>query len=333
MYATHPTLVDNESQVFYDLGFDVYTAAWATNTRSNWHSSNIFLNPLHFYQGKCDFLSQDSIDILSKIEVSMCGTHTNNDVSKVICEEFDVLYVSQITPWLMNYAPQFLALGKPVIFRTFCYPLQAWGSPANYMDLYGYSNFYILPTHMREIVYGTFGSFPRVRYIMASVCKSLVNKCQSSNHDKFALTVVQFDEAAENSVKLLISSAIRLEMINRRVKFVPIDRYWYLYNACYMYIDLIDYLLRYSTFEALLYDKPIIVVKDGDMHKFMHDTGFVSSVECFYGGLSDVAKIKFYVDNSNALDELFACEKHWFDSRINEMKASWMALFSELGMI
>jgi len=68
MYATQTKLVEEESFLFYKLGFDVYTAAWATNQTTHFLGYREF-HPKHFYQGSCDFLSDSDKKILSKIDV------------------------------------------------------------------------------------------------------------------------------------------------------------------------------------------------------------------------------------------------------------------------
>jgi len=330
MYSTHPTLVDHESQLFYNLGHEVYTAAWATKTRSNWLSSDIYLNPLHFYKGGDELLTPTAVRNLSKIDIGMTDSKFDNKVAKTLLDNFDILYVSQITPWLMNYAPTFLKANKPVLFRTFCYPLQAWGQPNDYQNLYKYKNFYIVPTHYKEVDYGTFGGYERIRLVSPTLCEDLVIKNPTVKNEKFILSVLQCSKGAEDRAISFYKNVINLRLINRQLRFVDQQEYNYLYNNCYLYLDFVTDLLRYSVFEALLRSKPILVMKDGDMHKFMVHTGFSSSIECFHRGFDDAQKVKFFLDNPGALSELLLCEKNWLKEHMKKNIQDWKNLFEEI---
>jgi len=329
MYATHPTLVDHESLTFYKRGFDVYTAAWATNTRSMYKDAlQIELNPKHPYQGYCDFLSDDEISVLSKIDVNMVNSKWLPDVQKVLSSKFDVLYVSQITPWLMLYSEEFLKQGKPVIFRTFGYPLKAWGEPNNWQKFLKYPTFYIVPTDPKEVEIGVFGN-NKVYQILTSMYRELVNVDKRYYEDKFALSINQITDQAEDTIREQLGKVIKWVIVDRNRDFITRYELDKLFDCCYFFLDTTENLLRYSTFEAIFHNKPLIVYRGGDMDKFMVKTGFSSGINLTYAGYTDYDRLKFYVNSPGAMNQLFAAEKHWVDGLITETEERWDKFFEE----
>jgi hypothetical protein len=325
LYATHPTLVDQESFTFYKRGFDVYTAAWATNTRSQWDAGiKIEFLPNHPYQGKCDFLDDDTLRILSKINVNMSGAIFYPDIQKALVDNFDMLYVSQITPWLMLYSEEFLKRGKHVIFRTFGYPLTAWGAPSNFTSFYKYPTFHIVPTDPAEVTLGTFKDCRSVHQIMASINPELINTMTKlEQYDKFAMTILQLPIHAENSIKELVGRAIPWVCVNRGHTFVrqcDLDK---IFNSCEFYLDPTYGLLRYTVFEAIMHNKMVLVIRNMDMHKFMNKTGFSSGLEFFFNGWDDTSKIKFFADNHGMVEQLSQEQSLWFNSLRIEAEHKW----------
>jgi len=329
MYATHPTLVDHESLTFHKRGFEVYTAAWATNTRSMYiDSSNITLNPKHPYKGFCDFLTDDEISILSNIDVNMRNPQYSPDIQKLLLDKFDVLYVSQITPWLMLYSEEFLKQGKPVIFRTLGFPFNAWGAPCNWEIFWKYPTFYPLATNPAEIELKLFGNH-EVPQILTSMHRELVNVEDRHYDGKFALSVNQITDQAEVIIRNQLEQVIQWVLVDRNRSFVSQYDLEKLFNCCYLFLDTTEHLLRYSTFEAIFHNKPLIVYDGGDMHKFMVKTGFSSGIGYTYSGYNDYDRLKFYADNQGAMEQLFAAEKHWVDGLLTEAEEKWDKFFEE----
>ena len=329
MYATHPTLIDHESFTFYKRGFEVYTAAWATNTRSMYtDASQISFNPKHPYDGTCDFLSDEEISILSTIDVNMVNAKYIPEVQKLLVEKFDVLYVSQITPWLMLYAEEFLKRGKPVIFRTFGYPLKAWGTPNDWERFCGYPTFYLVPTDPKEVEIGTFKDY-KTYQILTSMHREFVNVEERHYNEKFALSINQITDQAEITIRRQLEEVIKWVLVDRNRNFViryDLDK---LFDCCYFFLDTTENLLRYSTFEAIFHNKPLIVYRGGDMDKFMVKTGFSSGINHTFTGYTDYANFKFYVNNPGAMEQLFAAEKHWVDNLLIEAEEKWDKFFEE----
>lgn len=327
MYATHPTLVDHESFTFYKRGFDVYTAAWATNTRSMYKSdTQIVLNHRHPYKGYCDFLSDDEISILSRIDVNMVDAKYIPEVQEVLLSKFDVLYVSQITPWLMLYSEEFLKQGKPVIFRTFGFPFSSWGKPCDWEKFWVYPTFYPLPTNPAEIEHHMFGDH-EVPQILTSMHRELVNVDDIHHKDKFALSVNQITDQAEVTIKSQLEQVVKWVLVDRSRGFVTQYDLDKLFNCCYFFLDTTENLIRYSTFEAIFHNKPFIVYRGGDMHKFMIKTGFSSGIDYTYSDYSDYDRFKFYVDNPGAMAQLFEVEKDWVDGLLAEAEEKWDKFF------
>jgi len=330
MYATHPTLVDHESLTFYNRGFEVYTAAWATNTRSMYKpESQIELNPKHPYQGKCDFLSDDEISVLSKIDVNMSNPKYSPDVQKLLLDKFDVLYVSQITPWLMLYSEKFLKQGKPVIFRTFGFGLTAWGEPNDWERFWKYPTFYPIPTDPAEVELGYVFKEHKVPQILTSMHRELINVEKRYYRGKFALSIGQIPLKSEISIKEQLEQVITWVLVDRNRNFImryDLDK---LFNCCYFFLDITTELLRYSTFEAIFHNKPLVVYRGGHMNKFMVKTGFSSGIDCTYSGYADYDRLRFYVDNPGAMEQLFAAEKHWVDKLLVEAEEKWDRFFEE----
>jgi len=329
MYATHPTLVDHESLTFYKRGFEVYTAAWATNTRSMYKSDKqIVLNPRHPYKGSCDFLSDDEISILSRIDVNMVNAQYIPEVQEVLLNKFDVLYVSQITPWLMLYSEEFLKRGKPVIFRTLGFSFKSWGKPCDWERFWVYPTFYPLATNPAEIEHRMFGDH-EVPQILTSMHRELANVEDRHYKDKFALSVNQITDKTEATIRDQLGKVIKWVIVDRNRKFVTQYELDKLFNCCYLFLDTTENLLRYSTFEAIFHNKPLIVYRGGDMHKFMTKTGFISGIDQTYSGYDDYDRLKFYVDSPGAMKQLLSAEGSWVDGLLSEAEEKWDKFFEE----
>lgn len=332
MYATHPTLVDQESFTFIKRGFDVYTAAWATKTRSQWKSEEIQFLPNHPYQGKCSFLDGATQEVLAKIDINMEHAKFYPDVQQALIENFDILYVSQITPWLLLYAREFLRRGKVVIFRTFGYPLHAWGLPHDFVSLWRYPTFYVLPTDPAEVELGVFGDNENVCQIMASIHPELIDidSMVAAERGKFALTVLQIDGTGEDAVREQVERSLPWVCANRTKRFVPQLELDGLFNSCEFYLDPTYDLLRYSVFESIMHHKPTLVIRDKDMHKFMDKTGFSSEFETFFTGWDDVDRIKFFADNRGAVEQLLHDQLQWFNGLVAEAEGKWDRFLGEV---
>ncbi len=330
MYATHPTLVDQESYTFIKRGIDVYTAAWATKTRSNMDSRYIELNPAHPYQGKCSFLNEAQINVISKIGVGMSGTMPLQDVSNELVNNFDALYVSQVTPWLMNYARPFLARKKPVLFRTFGYPLGAWGEPSDYKTFYGSPTFYVVPTDPAEVEIGIFKGFPRVRQIMATIYRELIDsESKYENHAPYALTILQGSVAGEQ-LYIKQCKAIPLHIVNRGVRLTTNNELNKIFNSCTFYLESAIGLLRYAFFEAILHHKAALVLSNSDTYKFMVKTGFACNYDPRYKNFDDQTAIGFYTNHPEAVSQLLKDEETWLNRLMADAEMKWDALIGEL---
>ena len=341
MYATHATLVDHESYTFMKRGFDVYTAAWATNTRSR-HSSTrpVELNPLHPYRGKCDFLSEAVIEVLSKIDVSNGSVIHVPEVGKALVDNFDILYVFQVTPWLLVYAEEFLKQGKKVIFRTSGIPLWSWGKPANYESLMIYPNFYLLASNPFELTIGAFKGM-QVPLIRMSLHPELIDTTVKLDftlptvwakpNEKFVLAVGE--TSLKGDIKLthiMQNIGIDYKMINRGINYFSPSDCDKLFNTCYLFFDMNTALLRYSPFEAILHNKAVLVIENGDMHKYMTmGKGVNVGFEYWHRGYEDTNKIKFYVDNSVALDRVYQAQRLWLDGLLIEASDKWDKFIEE----
>ena len=331
MYATHPALVDQESLIFYKHDFDVYTAAWATNTRSLVPDDCIAFNSKHFYQGKCEFLSANDIAVLSKIDIGSRGIVVDPNIQKVLLDNFDVLYVSQVTPWLMAYAEEFLKLGRPVIFRTFGYSLGSWGQPSDYQRLYKYPTFYIVPTDPKEVELDTFKGYPTYQ-IMAAINKELINLDNTTDdYGKFMLVVFRDSDLVRNSrVKSSIEDIMKLVLVDKSANFITSDELDTLFNSCYLFMDVSSKLLRYSSLEAIMHNKPIIVYSRSDMLQYMIKTGFKSEVKCDFDGYGDLDTLRWCADNPVSMKQLATDEKMWLDRLIVDADNKWDTLIGEM---
>lgn len=331
MYATHPTIVDHETFTFQKRGIDVYTAAWATNTRSMWKAENIHFLSSHPYQGKCDFLSDETIETLSKIDVKMMGAKFIPEVQTALLDNFDILYVSQITPWVMLYSEEFLKQGRHVIFRTFGYPLRAWGTPNDISPLCKYSTFHILPTDPAEIEVGVYSGLKNVHQIMASIHSELLDiTIKLDNCDKFTLTVIQIPLTAEITIRQSIEKSLPWVCVNRDKSFVPQYELERLFNSCEFYLDPTYNLLRYSVFEAIMHNRPVLVIRDKDMHKFMKKTGFSCGLETTFNGWDDIDRVGFYAKNHGAVEQLFQAQTIWFNRLLKEAEVKWDNFIEEI---
>lgn len=346
MYATHPTLVDHESLVFMKRGFNVYTAAWATNTRSDRSNNEIYFNDRHPYKGKCDFLSDDDISVLSHIDVvshlegTNCrGVIVHSDVRKVLLDKFDILYVSQITPWLMGYARNFLESGKSVIFRTLGYPLHVWGTDCDYQSLFKYKKFFVVPTDAFEVKTLNIPNqfIGNVYPIMAALDESLID-CESKleSDEKFLLVVNRGTGLVGSKIKEEIDKIIRIEVVDKVASGNYIDDKTLnkLFNSCYIFLDVTSDLLRYSMFEAILHRKPVLVYSKGYPRKYMKHNGMSSSVEYWFEGFADFLpdweKYVFYRDNPDVVNKLYLDERRWLDNMITINNKRWDILIERL---
>jgi hypothetical protein len=79
-----------------------------------------------------------------------------------------------------------------------------------------------------------------------------------------------------------------------------------------------------------MHNKPLLVLKHGDMYKFMFDTKLCCPVDCYHDGLGIAYRIKMFMDRPELLEQLAKCEREWFDKRIAEMKFGWKKLFEEI---
>jgi len=331
MYATHTTLIDNESYTFMKRGFDVYTAAWATNSRSRGESPILATNPLHPYKGKCDFLTDEDISVLSKIDIRRGNqVEYNNDVLELLLDKFDVLYVFQVTPWLMLYAKQFLEAGKKVIFRTSGQSLNAWGEPKNYRSLMIYRDFYLLASNPAELTIGAFKDIKkRVITIMISIHPELIDSTSKlENCGKYMFSVGPAPISTEDRVKKLLEPVIEWRLMNRNRGFTSVDEANKLYNSCYFYFDMTTNLFQYSAFEAILHGKAILALKNGAIYKFMKP-GVKVGLEYWHNGYEDTKKIKFYLDNPKALARVYQAQRLWLDNLIIDANNKWDKFIEE----
>ncbi len=327
MYATHATLVNQESYTFIKRGFDVYTAAWATNTRSTYESTDqIVFDTRHPYKGTCDFLTDDEVAVLSKIDVNMVNAKFYPDVQELLLEKFDVLYVFQITPWLLLYAEEFLKQGKPVIFRTSGHPLTSWGTPHDISGLREYTQFNMLPTDVAEVVDGE-----DVYYIMASLHPELFD-CDSRLDDsgKYMLSVGAASKDAELNIKEKMKPLVDWVLINKNRGFVSTSEVDKLFNSCYMFFDMTDSLQRYSVFEAILHGKAVLPLEDKSIHGFMSQPpGVEVDLEYWHNGFDDVEKLKFYLDNPGAVERVYQAQRLWLNRLLSKSEIAWDKFIGE----
>lgn len=333
MYATHQTLVDHESFTFIKRGFDVYTAAWATNTRSQ-HLFNkpIEFNPLHPYQGKCDFLNDDVIKVLSKIQVDRNQVQYIPEVGKALLDNFDILYVFQVTPWLMAYAEVFLRGGKTVIFRTSGHPLWSWGSPCNYESLLIYPKFHIVASNPNELTIGSFKNMS-VPLIMVSIHPELIDTTLMLDYNvittwekpskKFVLAVGQGRLSDEGWIKCRMNEiGIDVIMINRSTFYYSINDVTRLFNSCYFFYSMEPRLLRYSDFEAILHNKATFVLNNGDIYEYMKN-GVHTNLEYWHNGYNDYDKFRFYINSPNVVQQVANAQKLWLLDKITQSGKQW----------
>jgi len=228
----------------------------------------------------------------------------------------------------MLYSEEFLKQGKPVIFRTLGFPFSSWGKPCDWERFWAYPTFYPLPTNPAEIEHRMFGDH-EVPQILTSMHRELANVEDRHYKDKFALSVNQITDKAEAVIRDQLGKVIKWVIVDRNRKFVTQYELDKLFNCCYLFLDTTENLLRYSTFEAIFHNKPLIVYRGGDMHKFMTKTGFISGIDQTYSSYDDYDRLKFYVDSPGAMRQLLSAEGSWVDGLLSEAEEKWDKFFEE----
>ena len=328
MYATQTTLVEQESYTFHKLGFDVYTAAWATNQTTHLNRYREY-NPKHFYQGKCDFLTDEETGTLSKIDVDWSKLPHRQvdyyeDVQTLLLDKFDVLYVTAPTPWLV-YAKKFLEAGKIVIFRPFGYHPNTWGV-VDLGPLFAYDKFFVCTCTPVDQIY-----YPR------SYCITTM-----MNDELF----LEVGEPCTGSGAFTVSAGIDHHVfgnINEQLAIHGIPwatrQYYYkgpwlnqagmdaLYSNSLIFLDL-NHIFKYPLLEAIAHGKVVVansVIKSGPLYKYLAGSGLVCNDFWFddenYKDVGDVVA-KLYKDDELKL-QVFEKQNDWLNNIMTVGISTW----------
>jgi len=326
MYATQSKIVEEESFLFHKLGFDVYTAAWATNHTTHFFAYKEF-NPNHFYQGKCDFLSDDEVATLSKIdtkwgEFPTIPTKHIPEVRDVLLDKFDILYVTAPTPWLV-YAEDFLKAGKIVVFRPFGYAPYSWGRSIDLDVLFAYDNFRVVTCTPYDV-----GHYQQARTAITMVNSELFLSTNTPQSDYVF------------SVFPLANADIRDQLKN---KFAAIGIPWKLHEYHYgwksilefntmfddsvMYLDL-NSMVRYPFLEATARGKAVVTMKTAErspqLHVFLLDSGLDPNIPSFYKDFHSAPDVvaNLYM-NPELRSQVIQVQSVWLDCVLTDAVNVW----------
>jgi len=327
MYATQSKIVEEESFLFHKLGFDVYTAAWVTNHTTHFNGYKEF-NPNHFYQGKCDFLSDDEVATLSKIDTNWgqfptIPTKYIPEVRDVLLDKFDVLYVTAPTPWLV-YAEDFLKAGKIVVFRPFGYAPYSWGKSINLDILFGYDKFRVVTcTHYDAPHY------PTPFTAMTMVNKELFVDTKTPQSDYVF------------SIFPLVDSEVRIQL---KTKFEAIGVPWKLHEYHYGWKSILEFnslfdgsliylelnsMVRYPFLEAMARGK--VVVTRGNLkpttpqlHVYLMENGLDSEILSYYRDFHNAPDVVANLyRNPELRSQVVQVQSAWIDKMLAETVDIW----------
>lgn len=329
MYATHPTLVEQESYLFHKLGFDVYSAAWATNKTTHFSSfdnkgrfseTSIF-NPNHFYQGVCSFLSVDVVDAVSKIDVLWARKPLyDGDIKNVLVNNFDVLYVSAPTYWLL-YAEDFLKAGKTVIYRAFIYHPDSWGK-VDLSGLFKYDKFFVVTCMPLFNQY-----YKRAYSAITFINDELI--CKSNTEGSYVLTI--YPEMDIN-IRQNINNELSIENVPWKVhEYWKDPKIWLsgrefndLFNNCLLFADL-NTGIRYPILESIIRGKPIVVYGNSMLGNYLISNKMLNSNDGFlYANYNNASKVIINMfRDKNLREQVIKKQSLWLNNMLNDAIEVW----------
>lgn len=326
MMATHPAVVDHESQMFHALGHNVYTAGWATGI--NAYGGKYEHNKMHFFQGKCDFLDEADQKILSKIDISWPDVAaTYPDVGEVLVKNFDIFYVSQITTWLTYYSVLFLEANKKVIFRTFGF---GPGGYSWFPPLFKYPNMYVVPSYNRETAF--YGNTRCTTPIMLAMREELVDTSLLGD-DGYIFAIVNAGNPSywnipKNKVEALGASYYVHDYVKGWLTTEELAKK---FARCRIYVDFWKAPPKSATFEAMLYKKPVLLHEGGQAFNSMVETGFPSgSINCYHseanGFQSQVELIVSLYHSPEKRQEIVNVQSKWQADVTKRSELAWKEL-------
>lgn len=336
MYATHPTTVEQESYLFYKLGFDVYSAMWASGENA-YHLkfseegkfSDIYkFNPKHFYQGKCTFLDDDAINKISNVDCNKWLEKPKyiESVRDALLDNFDILYTSTPTHWLL-YAEDFLKAGKTVIHRVFFDDPYTWSRDG--LDvLFTYNKFFVvscMPTVNK--------CYKRSYHAEPIINKELVN--EPSKEGDYALTIFPV-------ITPWVYQNINNSLLNAKIKWVVHEyisdgankaRYWVsgsemdkLFANCLLFADL-NVVVRYPILEAIVRNKPVVMLGNSVLKDHFTQNGLLSEnsrffyTRCDYQDISEV--IINMAEDKNLREQTVRNQSLWLEDMISKSINVW----------
>ena len=325
MYATQSKIVEEESFLFYKLGFDVYTAAWAVGRTTHFFEYKEF-NPNHFYQGKCDFLSDDEVKTLSKIDVAWgmlptVPTKYLPDIRDVLLDKFDVLYVTAPTPWLV-YAEDFLKAGKKVILRPFGYAPYSWGKSIDLDVLFGYDDFYVVTCTAYDTKH-----YQRVSTAITMVNKELFVDTGTPQSDYvFSIFPVVNDEVREQLKNKFSVMGIPWQLHEYHYGWKTTLEFNSLFNGSAMYLDL-NSMVRYPFLEAMARGKIAITraisQKSPQLQVFLSSNG-LNNDKASYKEFKDAPiVINNLRSNPELSSEVLQAQSVWIDYMMTDAVNVW----------
>ena len=327
MYATQSKIVEEESFLFHKLGFDVYTAAWAVGRTTHFFNYSEF-NPNHFYQGKCDFLSDEEVAVLSKIDVNWgmlptVPTKYIPEIRDVLLDKFDVLYVTAPTPWLV-YAEDFLKAGKKVVLRPFGYAPYSWGKSIDLDVLFNYENFSVVTCTPYDVKH-----YKNVSTAITMVNKELILETTAPQGDYvfsiFPLANADIRDALKAKFAAL---GIPFNLHEYHGDWKPISEFNDLFNSSVMYLDL-NSMVRYPFLEAIARGKVAVTrgvhnPKSPQLHVFLMDSGLDRNLPSFYRDFYNAPDVVANLYNNPALrDEVLISQSKWLDSLLSDTINTW----------
>jgi len=326
MYATQSKLVEEESFLFHKLGFDVYTAAWATDQTTHFRGYKDY-NPNHFYQGKCDFLTDDEINVLSKVDVSWdklptVSTRYVPEVRDVLLDKFDILYVIAPTPWLL-YGEDFLKAGKKVVFRPFGYAPYTWGKSVDISVLSNYEDFHVVTCTPYDVKH-----YKNVSTAITMVNKDLIlDPAPQGDHIFTIFPIVNGQIKNDLAIKL---NALKIPWVLHEYHYewkssVDMDK---LFSSSVLYFDL-NSMVRYPILEAMAHGKAVVMrgslsPKTPQAFVFLVDAGLDPTIPCYYKDFGNAPSVvaKLYA-SSELRDRVATVQTTWLDSMIDKAIEVW----------
>jgi len=241
------------------------------------------------------------------------------DVSKVLLENFDAMYVSAPTPWLL-YAEDFLKAGKIVVYRSFGYPPYTWGKFVDLDVLFKYDKFHVVtcvPIDQKQ--------YQRSYTAVTMLNRELIEPLPTAP-SRYTFTVFP-------DISPTIKKSVMAHMNDMQIPWTLHDYSkdaWKshseinkLFAECFLYLDL-NNNVRYTALEAILHGK-VAVIKDNYMLSYMRDTGLTIEDKFWYTNYeSDLREtvLKLYLDD-RFRNKILEAQKVWLNGTLDSAVNVW----------